>query len=71
MTKLRFEEFKKKYGALPREQHAPKLKVVVAKILVENKQLLGLYEKFYGKTDEGSVAIRQAVQNLETKAKSL
>lgn len=69
LTKLRFETFKKKYGALPPQQARLKFKEVTSIILIENKQLLGLYEKFCGKNDEGSVGIRQAIQRLETASK--
>ncbi|MDX2108238.1 MAG: hypothetical protein SFY67_17715 [Candidatus Melainabacteria bacterium] len=71
MSALRFSKFREKTTGMTRDQIAAPYKEMVAKILVENKLLLGLYEKHCGKDDAVSVKMRTSVQNLERKAASM
>lgn len=71
MSALRFSKFREKTAGMTRDQIAAPYKEMVAKILIENKLLLGLYEKHCGKDDAVSVKMRTSVQNLERKAASM
>lgn len=71
LSALRFTKFREKTAGMTKEQIATPYKEMVAKILVENKLLLGLYEKHCGKNDAVSVKMRTSLQNLEKKAASM
>lgn len=71
LTALRFQKFKEKNAGKSKQEIAVPYKDMVAKILVENKLLLGLYEKYCGKDDKVTVQMRASVQKLEQTVASM
>lgn len=71
LSALRFSKFKEKNAGKSKPEIAVPYKEMVSKILVENRLLLGLYEKHLGKDDKVTVQMRTSVQNLERTAASI
>lgn len=71
LTAMRFQKFKEKNAGKSKQEIAAPYKEMVSKVLVENKMLLGLYEKHFGKDDKVTVQMRTSVQKLEQTVASM